>query len=225
MLVQLSNCVDFFNKLILAELTPVCKCWAAGGCVRDYFSIGRISADIDLYFPTDEEFEKCKNYFLHTDFIEVDEAQDDGSVKKVKQEKPLATLLFQNDNVIKVKYKGRKFDIIKKLFDSPQATIDAFDFTVCCGAVDSVNVYTHETFFIDLAKKQLMINKLPYPLSTLSRMQRYVQKGYYMCVGEMLKLSQAIGELHTNTEEGMAAAVEEDIMSTTSDKRRFITFD
>lgn len=225
MIIQFSNCIDFFNKMILTELTPVCKCWIAGGCVRDYFSIGRISSDIDFYFPTDEEFEKCKQYLLHQDFVEVEEAQDDGSVQKVKKEKPLATFLFENENVIKLKYKGRKVDIIKKLFSSPQETIDAFDFTVCCAAVDGVKIYHHETFFIDLAKRQLMINQLPFPLSTLSRLQRYVQKGYYMCNGEMLKLSQAIGALQTNTEEGLNAAIEEDILSADSNSRRFKTFD
>lgn len=108
MIIQFSNCIDFFNKMILSELTPVCKCWIAGGCVRDYFSIGRITSDVDFYFPTDEDFEKCKQYLLHQDFVEVEEAQDNGSVQKVKKEKPLATFLFENENVIKVKYKGRK---------------------------------------------------------------------------------------------------------------------
>lgn len=223
MYIQLQNAVNFFNNLILNELTNI-NCWVAGGCVRDYFSIGRISSDIDIYFPNEEEFNKCKNYLMNQDYIEVEEVQDDTSVKMVKKEKPLATLLFENENVIKVKYKGRKYDIIKKYFDNPTDTINAFDFTVCCGAIDRANVFTHETFFIDLAKRQLMINKLPFPLSTLSRMQRYVQKGYYMCNGEMLKLSKAIGELQTNTPEGEADAID-DIVSSSGFEKRFKTFD
>ena len=102
---------------------------------------------------------------------------------------------WESDNGAKIKYKGRTFDLIKKYFPSPQATIDEFDFTVSMFAVDTEKVYTGETTFIDLAKRQLMINKITYPASTVSRAFRYYKKGFSMCQGEMKKLIESVRDM------------------------------
>lgn len=229
-MVQFDNCVKYFNRLILDELKPICITWVAGGCVRDYFSIGKLTSDIDLFFTCVEDFEKCKQYLVNDSIrvitkVEPSTAPDgEDKITEVPIDKPLAKVLFENDNVLKVRYRGRSFDLVKKYFLSPELTITEFDFTVCCAAVDSGKVYNHETFFIDLAKRQLMINKLPFPLSTMWRLQKFIQKGFYMCSGEMLKLSKAIGALQTNTPEGEKANIELQPMSE-GGSPRFLTFD
>ena len=171
--IQFQNCIDHFSKTILKELEPICKTWVAGGAVRDYFSIGYTTSDIDLYFPNAKEMNKCYTYLL-----------EQGAKKA-----------FENEKVYKMKYKGKEFDVIKTFFQSPEEAIKAFDFTVCCGAVDLTKVYTNPMFFVDLAKKQLMINSLPFPISTMWRMQKYIMNGYRMCKGEMSKLIDAIQEI------------------------------
>lgn len=62
-------------------------------------------------------------------------------------------------------------------------------------AVDLQTVYYGETTFIDLSKKQLMINKITYPASTMSRAFRYYKKGFSMCLGEMKKLIESIQDV------------------------------
>jgi hypothetical protein len=229
-MVQLDNCVKYFKRLILDELKPICITWVAGGCVRDYFSIGKLTSDIDLFFTCVEDFEKCKKYLIDdktrriTRTEPADNPEDDDKIIIEVVDKPQAKVIFENDNVLKVSYRGHKFDVIKKYFPSPETTIIEFDFTVCCAAVDLGRVYTHETFFIDLAKRQLMINKLPFPLSTMWRLQKYINKGFYICSGEMLKLSKAIGALQTNTEEGEKANIDLQPVSG-EDDIRFTTFD
>lgn len=223
MVVQLENCVKFFNKLILDEIGEVCIAWVGGGCVRDYFSVGKLTSDIDLYFTCEEDYLKAKKYLVEQTIVKVTK-EEDGKTIVSKFPKPKAKVIFENDNVTKVIYKGRMFDLVRKYFPDAEATIKAFDFTVCCAAVTNKKVFTHDTFFIDLAKRQLMINELPFPLSTMWRMQKYIQKGYYMCSGEMLKLSKAIGELQTNTKEGENAVIDLQPMSE-GGSPRFITFD
>lgn len=223
MIVQLENCVKYFSKTILDELKEVCITWVGGGCVRDYFSVGKLTSDIDLYFTCEEDYLKCKKYFVEQNTITVSK-EEEGKTIITKFPKQKAKVIFENDNVTKIIYKGRPYDLVRKYFPSASETIKEFDFTVCCAAVDIHNVYTHETFFIDLAKRQLMINKLPFPLSTMWRMQKYIQKGYYMCSGEMLKLSKAIGELKTNTKEGEENAIDLQPMSE-GGSPRFLTFD
>ena len=223
MIVQLENCIKYFSKQILDELKEVCITWVGGGCVRDYFSVGKLTSDIDLYFTCEEDYLKCKKYFVEQNFVTVSK-EEDGKTIVTKFPKQKAKIIFENDNVTKIIYKGRPYDLVRKYFPSASETIKEFDFTVCCAAVDIHNVYTHETFFIDLAKRQLMINKLPFPLSTMWRMQKYIQKGYYMCSGEMLKLSKAIGKLQTNTPQGEENAIDLQPMSE-GGSPRFLTFD
>lgn len=170
-MIQLDNAVEKYNKIILNELKESgIKTWIAGGALRDYFMGVQIKTDYDLFFPNEIEYKKCKTYF---------EAKN-------------AEIKWESDNGMKIKYNNKTFDLVKKYFETPQSTIDNFDFTVSMLAVDNEKVYYGETTFIDLAKRQLILNKILYPASTLSRAFRYYEKGFKMCLGEMKKLCEAI---------------------------------
>lgn len=172
-MIQLENAVARYNKIILTELAENnINCWIAGGAIRDYFMGIPIKTDYDLFFPNEEEFDKAKTYLSGKD----------------------AEIKWESDNGCKVKYGKLTYDLVKKYFPNPQATIEAFDFTVSMFAVDSKKVYYGESSFIDLAKRQLMINKITYPASTMSRAFRYYKKGFTMCLGEMKKLFDSIQE-------------------------------
>ena len=173
-MIQLDNAVERYGKIILTELKEAkVICWLAGGALRDYFMGIAIKTDYDLFFPNEAEYNKAKDHF-----------------KKQGSE-----IKWESENGMKVKYKGKTFDLVKKFFETPQATIDNFDFTVSMFAVDHEKVYHGETTFIDLAKRQLMINKITYPASTMSRAFRYYKKGFSMCLGEMRKLVEAIQDM------------------------------
>lgn len=166
------ECIKYFKWLILDDLKD-CVCWVAGGAIRDFFSIGHLSSDIDLYFPDQGNYEKAKNVFL------MNKAQ----------------LVFENEKISSWIYKKHRYELIKIYFPTPYDTICHFDFTVCCGAVDFRDVYLHKDFFMDLAKRRLVINALPYPLSTLQRLQKYIQKGYWICNGGLMDIARAIQSL------------------------------
>lgn len=170
-MIQLENAVERYGKIILNELKEAgINTWIAGGALRDYFMGVKITTDYDLFFPKESEYIKAQVYF------------------KLKG----ADVKWESDNGMKVLYNGKTYDLVKKYFDSPQDTINNFDFTVSMFAVDVEKVYYGETTFIDLAKRQLMLNKIPYPASTMSRAFRYYSKGFKMCLGEMKKLCEAI---------------------------------
>lgn len=173
-MVQITNAVERYGKLILDELKEAnITCWLAGGALRDYFAGVKVKTDYDLFFPNETEYEKAKMHF-HVKGCDVK---------------------WESDNGMKLVYGGKTFDLVKKFFATPQETIDAFDFTVSMFAVDAQTVYYGETTFIDLAKRQLMINKITYPASTMSRAFRYYKKGFSMCLGEMRKLIEAIQDM------------------------------
>ncbi len=173
-MIQLTNAVERYGKLILNELKEAgIICWLAGGALRDYFAGVKVDTDYDLFFPNETEYEKAKVYF------------------KAKE----CSVKWESDNGMKIVYNGKTFDLVKKFFENPNETINAFDFTVSMFAVDTQTVYYGETTFIDLAKRQLMINKITYPASTMSRAFRYYKKGFSMCLGEMKKLIESIQDM------------------------------
>lgn len=187
-MIQFENCVERYNKVILTRLKEAgITCWIAGGCLRDYFAGKPIKSDIDLFFPDDTNMNKCVNWF----------------------KSKAATEIWSSDNGAKYAFESHKFDIVKHYFPSPQATIDMFDFTVSMFAVDTENVYHGETSFIDLSKRQLMINKITFPASTVSRAFRYYQKGYAMCKGEMKKLIMSCKDIPAEEPQPEAEEIQE----------------
>lgn len=173
-MIQFENAVNRYGEIILNDLKEAgVICWIAGGALRDYFMGVPIKTDHDIFFPNESEYSKCAVWF------------------KAKE----AKVKWESDNGMKVVYKGRTFDLIKHYFDTPQSTIDAFDFTVSMFAVDSGNIYHGATSFIDLSKRQLMLNKITFPASTMSRAFRYYKKGFSMCQGEMRKIVEAIQDM------------------------------
>lgn len=188
MIVQFANAVKYFNNVILNELSNSgITCWIGGGSVRDYFMGIPMVTDYDLFFPDSDNFNKAKKYLI----------------------KNKGAIIWESDNGCKIKYKNRTFDLVKKTFyKSPQEAIESFDFTVSMFAVDMKNVYYGETSFIDLAKRQLIINKITYPASTLSRAFRYYTKGFRMCAVEIKKLYEAIQQASQQTEDNVIAKAE-----------------
>ena len=173
-MIQITNAVERYGKLILNEMKEAnITCWLAGGALRDYFIGMPVTTDYDMFFPNEAEYKKAREYF---------EAKE-------------CEVKWESDKGCKIKYKEKTYDLVKMFFTNPQATIDAFDFTVSMLAVDNESVYYGETTFIDLAKRQLMINKITYPASSLSRAFRYYAKGFRMCQGEMKKLVEALQDM------------------------------
>lgn len=170
-MIQIENCYNRFAKMILTELSDRgISTWIAGGAVRDYFMGISMNTDHDLFFPDQANYNKCKDYF------------DEIGGK----------VLWESDNGMKISINGKTYDLVKKFFPDPQASIDAFDFTVSMFAVTTDKVYFAPTAFMDLAKRQLMINKITYPASTMMRAFKYYKKGFIMCKGEMKKIVEAI---------------------------------
>ena len=170
-MIQFENAVKRYGELILNEMKEAnIICWLAGGALRDYFIGVPVTTDYDMFFPNEAEYKKAREYF---------EAKD-------------CEVKWESDKGCKIKYKEKTYDLVKMFFTNPQTTIDTFDFTVSMLAVDNESIYCGETTFIDLAKRQLMINKITYPASSLSRAFRYYTKGFRMCRGEMKKLFDAI---------------------------------
>jgi len=174
------NALKVFNRLFFDYMKNHSNCWIAGGCLRDYFAGQYFRSDIDVFFPNEKEFKGAYDYFSK-DYHKRD-----------------SRLVFEDKKHTVFEIDKTRYDLVKMFFSSPEDTISQFDFTACSVAIDRVNIYHHERFFIDLAKRRLVINKLPYPLSTLQRLQKYIKKGYTICNGGLLEIARAISGIDLN---------------------------
>ena len=130
--------------------------WIAGGALREFYTVGKITKDIDLYFKNGDLFEIAKKHLL----------------------KNGGEITFETKNGTKIKYKNIYYDLIKIFYSSPQECIDNFDFTVCSCACSIKDIYYHENFIEDLASKKLMFNNIIRPSSSMIRVVKYIKKGY-----------------------------------------------
>lgn len=170
---KIESCISYFEKFIFVDLADI-KCWVAGGAVRAYLAGERIK-DIDVFFPNEEEYKKAYDKLTN------------------KGDK---NIIFDSDNATKVYHNKKKVDLIKHYFPTPKETLSQFDFTVTCVAIYESKLHHHVDFFIDLSNKSLIINSLPYPLSTMQRLQRYIVRGYHICNGGLLDIAKAIQTLN-----------------------------
>lgn len=144
--------------------------WIAGGALRS-FLLGEKVKDLDI-FSSDPDA-------VYAAF------QADSSFKEGHNNSFVAN--FYKDGIC--------YQIIKKYkFSGPRETIDNFDFTIICAAIGKDGVTTHDRFYIDNAQKRLVVNALPKPLSTVKRMAKYCQRGYFMCPVGLAKILKAVQE-------------------------------
>lgn len=170
-----NRCREYFDELILKELENY-KVWIAGGAIRSWFANERRS-DIDLFFPDEKEREKALNH-----------------IKGLGSE-----VTYENENVTKIRHKKYIVDFCKQYFDSPVKSIENFDFTVAMFACNRKSFWCGEESFMDLASKRLAINEIPFPQSSLMRLQKYIKKGYWMCSEECVKFTAALQEVDLTT--------------------------
>lgn len=182
---QASNVIGHFRSYYFNQMpeTLTAKIWIAGGAVRDWFSRSK-KTDIDFF---------CE-----------DRAAMATLVFWLRNNKAYKHYLITK-NAIKgyIEINGKRYDvdIVKKPFQNPTDSIEKFDFTVCCFAVNANNFYYHVSAPMDLLKMKLVINELPHPVDTLKRLNKYTKKGFNACNGTLMTLAKAIAEQDPTNED------------------------
>jgi hypothetical protein len=165
----------YFQRNILEKMPEnirnnIC---VAGGAVRDKLLDTEIK-DFDIF---------------------VDSVQTEALIMKFLKEKGKEGNV--NSQTANYTFEGKWLQVVRgKYFDmSTTATIDSFDFVHCCAQVTMKGFSCHPEFYRSIATKHIIVNVLTYPLNSLERLQKYVQKGYLACNGTLLALSKAINDM------------------------------
>ncbi|MCA9748067.1 MAG: hypothetical protein KC414_03100, partial [Romboutsia sp.] len=111
-----------------------------------------------------------------------------------------ASVDLDTPNAIKLTWRNKKIDLVRKNYTNVNEIFSDFDFTVCMAAIDtsSKQFIYYQDYFIHLSTKKLVFdeeNKIVYPISTLWRCQKYIQKGFTICMGGTLRLIMEIRAL------------------------------
>lgn len=181
---QASNVISHFRAYYFKDMPEdlTKSVWIAGGAVRDWFSKCK-KTDVD-FFCQDRKIMATLVYWLRNN-------------KGYKH-----YLITKNaiKGYIVINGKNYDVDIVKKEFQNPTDSIEKFDFTVCCFAVNADNFYYHISAPMDLLKMKLVINDLPHPVDTLKRLNKYTKKGFNACNGTLMTLAKSIAEQDPNNE-------------------------
>lgn len=136
--------------------------WIAGGAVRRALAKEpHLDADFDFFFRSEEQFADFCCGLLNR------------RMRKTRETRHHVQFhggLLGSDRTIQcVRFTH---------YETPQAVVDSFDFTICQFAFDGEKLYCGEHAGRDLAARELVVHKVTYPSSTRSRMWKYVMQGY-----------------------------------------------
>jgi hypothetical protein len=143
------------------------KCWVAGGFIRRWFNNLKQDSDIDLFF-TNIEFYNLVCEALNARTIEP---------VKVNQFNQMYKIKVDDKWTIPVQA------ICHQYYPNISELLDSFDFTICQFAYDGFTIHTTENAVLDCTRKRLVPHKIKYGVSSLRRIIKYSQQGYYMCGG------------------------------------------
>jgi hypothetical protein len=154
----------------------------AGGAVRSVFANESIK-DVDIFFYTINDYKK---FIKH---IKINDRKLDSP--------DFCSLLADS-----FKINGIDYQLIKKIYGSESNVIKQFDFSVCTCAYDprKSEFYLHDKFFENLSTRTLVFDiNAKYPISSLYRVKKYLQKGYQLPAVELIKIALSINNLNMSS--------------------------
>jgi hypothetical protein len=172
-----------------AESLPTGAC-IAGGSVMSALLNETTATDIDIFFTSAHAFEVVYTMLSNTSSGSAlfSGYSTDTKLDDVKTDNNIRFIKFTNKDT---NYKP--IQLIKMVwFDSPDHVIDSFDFTVTQFALHKNDLIFNPIAFADLYRKRLVINRIQHPTTTLRRLIKYTNKGYYADQRMLLQIAEKI---------------------------------
>lgn len=162
----------------------------AGGAVRDAL-FGTEISDYDLFLTSEADLAAIEAYFVGQGFSNTFNCPQGHLFTYMKGED-----FKKPEQCVKVQI------ICKRRYFDMKDLINSFDFSATYfgmqydGEEDELVVYTDHRAIKDVRKKQLSLVNLEYPSSTLNRIYKYRNKGYYTgdIIKEIVKVIAQLGD-------------------------------
>lgn len=195
------------------------RCTIAGGAIVSLLQ--DISPnDYDVYTKTKEDCELLARYYVglfnwdnqleQDEYRKADVLVENEQVKvrlpamegaTIKQDVSRFHPIFISPNAITMK---GNVQLIFRFYGEPEKLVQEFDFEHCTGYFYRVSwenvVYKNELvlnedMLMSVLTKELKYRHGKYPVSSLLRLQKYIQRGYTIPTGELIKLALDISKL------------------------------
>ena len=156
-------------------------CWLCGGSMRTFFDTESVINDLDFFFKSNEYLDAFKRQ------LQILNTTDDFEVETVfvcpKGELTTYMISYFCD-VTGTFFRVKVQAITKFFYKDIEEALDSFDFTVCQAgmyvtAKGHISFIFNQRFAKDVRNKQLMLNKVTFPIATLRRLSKYVGYGFY----------------------------------------------
>ncbi len=171
----------------------------AGGAITSVFTNKPIN-DFDMYF---RDVDTVRRFY--TDEV------ISGHFKPYYYSHKAATLLNPCTNQL--------YQIVCcDLYNTPEDIFKSFDFTLNMGAYDfkTEEFVLHPDFLLHNAQRKIHINKdTKYPIASLVRIQKYMERGYKMTASEWFRMAIILHQLNVDSwetfEDGLSGAYGEEV--------------
>lgn len=151
----------------------------AGGAITSILTNRRIN-DFDIYFRNEESIKKIKEYMKQKEYKII--STTDNAITYRKDNYPIIQIITAKE----------------LMFNKPIDLIKSFDFTINMAALDLISneLVLEENFIEDNIKRKLIFNEdTKYPITSLARAIKYIDRGYNLSGYEQVKISLAINSL------------------------------
>ena len=181
----IKNKIKDFERCEWFEYLAFKRAFIAGGALTSALTNRKIN-DFDIYFRTEKE---CQEAIDHLKAL--------NNYKCVAMTENAVTfkreLSFSNSGEVIQLIRATHL-INECIYD----TISSFDFTINMAAYDlsSGNVIAHKDFYKDNMKRKLVFNEdTKYPIVSMHRAIKYMERGYKLSGYEQVKIALAINNL------------------------------
>jgi len=183
------RCLDTFIPVLNA--IPA-RCWVAGGSVLSVYN-GVEARDSDIFFPSQEEFEKAEKFLV--DQADADKVFESAhscvyrlNLGNRKSVSPEAVALYKSGDQF-----CHKLDLVKKFRDNLRHTLGTFDFSVVAVGVDQDGSFTFvKGWDADARSRKIRVISCSNPFGSLRRVAKYSLRGYKIPNSEIEKLIHAV---------------------------------
>nr|DAP04769.1 MAG TPA: hypothetical protein [Herelleviridae sp.] len=190
------------------------RCTIAGGAIVSLLQ--DISPnDYDVYTKTKEDCELLARYYVglfnwdnhleQDEYRKADVLVEGEQVKvrlpamdgaEIKQDVSKFRPIFISPNAITLK---GNVQLIFRFYGEPEKIVREFDFEHCTGYFQRVcwenRLVLTDDMLLSVLSKELKYRHGKYPVSSLIRLQKYIQRGYTIPTGELIKLALDISKL------------------------------
>jgi hypothetical protein len=178
-----------------------------GGALTSWIG-GMPISDWDFFFPGLESAQLFHDRLMQTGRVEMIGYQGDPVYRQVYERikagevkiTDISANDLQNENIRALNYAVKvaehvwdKIQIVLVIQgENPIQIIETFDFSISMLGTDGRDLYFGSYTWTDLSRKRLRTHSIHHGISTMRRMVKYAQRGFYACTGTMRAIAQGV---------------------------------